>query len=115
MNKGLAEMSIPGGRRRLAGEAPISHASATGRRWRDRTMKYLCLIYNEDRTFGAMSKTEIYALMKEYRAFSDGIRQSGHYIAGHQLAPVRSASTVRVRKGKMSATDGPFAETKEQL
>ncbi len=78
-------------------------------------MKYLCLIYDEERTFGAMSKTEIDALMKEYRAFSDGIRQSGHYIAGHQLAPVRSASTVRVRNGKMSATDGPFAETKEQL
>jgi hypothetical protein len=78
-------------------------------------MKYLCLIYDEERTFAAMSKTEIDALMKEYRAFSDGIRQSGHYIAGHQLAPVRSASTVRVRNGKMSATDGPFAETKEQL
>jgi len=78
-------------------------------------MKYLCLIYDEERTFAAMSKAEIDALMKEYRAFSDGIRHSGHYIAGHQLAPVRSASTVRVRNGKMSATDGPFAETKEQL
>ena len=78
-------------------------------------MKYLCLIYDEERTFAAMSTTEIDALMKEYRSFSDSIRQSGHYVTGHQLAPVRSASTVRVRNGKMSATDGPFAETKEQL
>ena len=78
-------------------------------------MKYLCLIYDEEQKFAAMTRSEIDAIMKEYRAFSDGIRQSGHYIGGHQLAPVRSASTVRVRNGKMSATDGPFAETKEQL
>jgi len=78
-------------------------------------MKYMCLIYDEEQEFAAMGKSEIDAIMKEYRAFSDGIRQSGHYIGGHQLAPVRSASTVRVRNGKMSATDGPFAETKEQL
>jgi hypothetical protein len=78
-------------------------------------MKYLCLIYDEEKTFAGMPKSEIDALMQEYRAFSDSIRRSGHYIGGHQLAPVRSASTVRVRQGKMSATDGPFAETKEQL
>jgi len=78
-------------------------------------MKYLCLIYDEEKTFAAMPQNEVAALMGEYRAFGDSIRQSGHYIAGHQLAPVRSASTVRVRNGKMSATDGPFAETKEQL
>lgn len=78
-------------------------------------MKYLCLIYDEEKAFAAMPQSQVAALMGEYRAFSDSIRQSGHYIAGHQLAPVRSASTVRVRNGKMSATDGPFAETKEQL
>ena len=78
-------------------------------------MKYLCLIYDEEQKFAAMAKSEIDAIMKEYRSFSDGLRQSGHYVAGHQLASVRSASTVRVRNGKMSATDGPFAETKEQL
>ena len=78
-------------------------------------MKYLCLIYDEEKTFAAMSKSEIDAVMKEYRAFGESIRQSGHYIAGHQLAPVAAAATVRVRNGKMSATDGPFAETKEQL
>ena len=78
-------------------------------------MKYLCLIYDEESTFAAMPPKDIAALMGEYRAFSDSIRQSGHYITGHQLAPVRSASTVRVRNGRMTATDGPFAETKEQL
>jgi hypothetical protein len=78
-------------------------------------MKYVCLIYDEEKTFAAMSQGEVAALMGEYRAFSDSIRKSGHYVTGHQLAPVRSASTVRVRNGKMSATDGPFAETKEQL
>lgn len=78
-------------------------------------MKYLCLIYDEEQKFAAMAKTELEKLMGEYRAFTDGIRKSGHYIAGHQLAPVRAASTVRMRNGKMSATDGPFAETKEQL
>jgi hypothetical protein len=60
-------------------------------------MKYLCLIYDEEKTFAAMSKREIDALMAEYRAFSESIQKSGHYIAGHQLAPVRAASTVRVR------------------
>jgi|SRR5215216_6367409 len=78
-------------------------------------MKYLCLIYDDEKAFGAMSKGDIDTLMQEYRAFSESIRKSGHYIGGHQLAPVRAASTVRVRNGKMSATDGPFAETKEQL
>ena|SRR5215216_2121840 len=78
-------------------------------------MKYLCLIYDDEKTFAAMSKAEIDALMQDYRAFGESIKQSGHYIAGHQLAPVRAASTVRMRNGKMSATDGPFAETKEQL
>ena len=78
-------------------------------------MKYLCLIYDEEKTWAAMPKAQVDAMMKEFRAFGESIRQSGHYIAGHQLAPVHAASTVRVRNGKTSATDGPFAETKEQL
>ena len=78
-------------------------------------MKYLCLIYDDEKRFVTMPKGELDGIMAEYRAFSEGIRKSGHYLGGHQLAPVRAASTVRVRHGKMSATDGPFAETKEQL
>ena len=78
-------------------------------------MKYLCLIYDDENSFAALSKAQIDGIMAEYRAFTDTIKRSGHYLAGSQLAPVRSASTVRVRNGRMSATDGPFAETKEQL
>ena len=78
-------------------------------------MKYLCLIYDEEKKLGAMSKSESDAFMGEYYAFSEGIRKSGHYVVGEALQPIHTATTVRVRNGKMSATDGPFAETKEQL
>ncbi len=53
--------------------------------------------------------------MGEYMTFTEGIRQSGHYVAGDALQPVQAATTVRIRNGKVSTTDGPFAETKEQL
>ena len=78
-------------------------------------MKYLCLIYDEEQKVAGMSKSESDAFMGEYFAFTDGIQKSGHYIAGDALQPVHAATSVRVRQGKMSATDGPFAETKEQL
>jgi hypothetical protein len=78
-------------------------------------MKYLCLIYDEEKNADSMSKAEADAFMGEYYAFSDGIRKSGHYIAGEALQPVSSATTVRLRGGKLVTTDGPFAETKEQL
>jgi hypothetical protein len=78
-------------------------------------MKYLCLIYDEEKTMGAMSKSESDAFMGEYFAFTEGIRKSGHYVAGEALQPVNTATTVRIRGGKLSTTDGPFAETKEQL
>ncbi len=78
-------------------------------------MKYLCLIYDEEKKLGAMSKSESDAFMAEYFKFSDGIRKSGHYVAGEALQPVQTATTVRIRNGKVSTTDGPFAETKEQL
>ena len=78
-------------------------------------MKYLCLIYNDEKKMAGMSKAEGDAFMGEYFQFTDGIRKSGHYVAGEALQPVGSATTVRVRDGKLSSTDGPFAETKEQL
>jgi hypothetical protein len=78
-------------------------------------MKYLCLIYDEEKKVGAMSKSESDAFMGEYFAFTDAIRKSGHYIGGEALQPVQTATTVRLRNGKLSTTDGPFAETKEQL
>jgi hypothetical protein len=78
-------------------------------------MKYLCLIYDEEKKFAAMPKSEMDTLMGEYRAFGESIKAGGQYLGGNQLAPVSSASTVRVRNGTVSTTDGPFAETKEQL
>jgi hypothetical protein len=78
-------------------------------------MKYLCLIYDEEKKLGAMSKNESDAFMGEYFAFTEGIRKSGHFVAGEALQPVQTATTIRVRNGKLSTTDGPFAETKEQL
>ncbi len=78
-------------------------------------MKYLCLIYDEEQKLSAMSKTESDAFMREYFEFTESIRKSGNYVAGEALQPVSTATTVRVRNGKLSSTDGPFAETKEQL
>jgi hypothetical protein len=78
-------------------------------------MRYLCLIYDEEKKMAAMAKPESDAFMGEYFAFTEGIRKSGHYLAGEALQPVHTATTVRMRNGKLSTTDGPFAETKEQL
>jgi hypothetical protein len=78
-------------------------------------MKYLCLIYDEEKKLNGMSKSESDAFMGEYFTFTDAIKNSGHLIGGEALQPVQTATTVRVRNGKISTTDGPFAETKEQL
>ena len=79
-------------------------------------MKYLCLIYDDESTVGDhVARSEAEAMMGEYFAFTEAIRKSGHYVAGEALQPVQTATTVRVRNGKLSTTDGPFAETKEQL
>jgi len=78
-------------------------------------MRYLCLIYDEEKKWAAMSKEEGDAVMGEYFAFTEDVKKSGHYVGGEALQPVSTATSVRVRGGKMSTTDGPFAETKEQL
>jgi hypothetical protein len=81
----------------------------------DKDMKYLCLIYNDEREMGTMPKPDGEKMMAEYSEFTDGIKKSGHYKGGDALQPSTTATTVRVRQGKVSTTDGPFAETKEQL
>ena len=78
-------------------------------------MKYLCLIYSDETLWAKAPQSETEKMMTEYRAFGEGIRDSGHFIAGFRLHPTNTASTVRIRDGKLSTTDGPFAETKEQL
>ena len=78
-------------------------------------MKYLCLIYDSEAKRAGFSKEDGDAMRSEYMAFTDDIRKSGHMLGGEALQPTHSATTVRVRNGKVSTTDGPFAETKEQL
>jgi hypothetical protein len=78
-------------------------------------MRYLCLIYDDEKKVASMPENESNAFMGEYFAYTDGIKASGHYLAGEALQPVETATTVRVRNGKVGTTDGPFAETKEQL
>jgi hypothetical protein len=78
-------------------------------------MKYLCLIYDDEQVMAGMSPGEGEAFMGEYFTFTNDVRESGHYVAGEALQPVSAATTVRIRNGKASTTDGPFAETKEQL
>jgi hypothetical protein len=78
-------------------------------------MQYLCLIYEDEILWQKMPKSEAEKIYGEYFAFTEGIRKSGHYVGGNPLQPTRTATTVRVRNGKASTTDGPFAETKEQL
>ncbi len=78
-------------------------------------MKYLCLIYENESRWATMSKEQSDTILGEYFAFTEGIRKNGQYIGGEALQPTQSATTVRVRQGKISTTDGPFAETKEQL
>ena len=78
-------------------------------------MRYLCLIYDDEQMLLRMPKDESDAFMGEYFAFTERIKESGHYLAGEALQPVQTATTLRHRNGSLSTTDGPFAETKEQL
>jgi hypothetical protein len=78
-------------------------------------MKYLCLIYEDETVWQELPKAELDKLYAEYSAFKDGIKKSGHLVGCNPLQPTHTATTVRVRNGKVSTTDGPFAETKEQL
>lgn len=78
-------------------------------------MKYLCLIYYEEQKLDALSKSELDTLLDEASAYDEVLRKSGHLIAAQALQRVQAATTLRIRSGKLSTTDGPFAETKEQL
>ena len=78
-------------------------------------MQYLLLIYDPEKTWATMPEAERNQMFTEYMTFTNDIKTSGHYRAGDALQPTHTATTVRVRDGKMSTTDGPFAETREQL
>ena len=78
-------------------------------------MQYALLIYENESRWNTTSEAEQKAMFAEYRAFTESIAKSGHYKGGEALQPTPTATTVRVRDGKTLSTDGPFAETKEQL
>ena len=77
-------------------------------------MKYLCLICAE-KVMEQMSEADAEKHYQDYAAFTEAIRRSGHFIGCNRLLPPADATTIRVRNGKISTTDGPWAETKEQL
>jgi hypothetical protein len=78
-------------------------------------MQYLLLIYSSEAQMAKMTKGDMDALMGAFHNFTQSIIQSGNYKGGNPLQPTSTASTVRVRDGKTLTTDGPFAETREQL
>ncbi|HZJ45081.1 MAG TPA: YciI family protein [Pyrinomonadaceae bacterium] len=78
-------------------------------------MKYLLLIYQNEQSWSGLTEKERRDIYAEYGKFSEEIKASGHYVGGSELHPAATATSVRVRNGKALTTDGPFAETKEQL
>jgi len=78
----------------------------------EETMNYLCLVYSDESNLHSLPESPKDA---ECLAYAGSLQDSGHMVAGEALESVRTATTVRVRNGKVSITDGPFAETKEQL
>jgi hypothetical protein len=75
-------------------------------------MKYLCLISQEEKQEANVPRDQLEQAKKDYWTFAEDIKKSAHYIASNGLKPTDAATTVRVRNGKVSTTDGPFAETK---
>jgi hypothetical protein len=78
-------------------------------------MQYLLMIYRNEAEFNKNEAAQGEKMLDEYKDFTQSIIQSGNFKAGDRLQPVSTATTVRVRDGKVLTTDGPFAETREQL
>ena len=78
-------------------------------------MKYLCLIYSDEKRLETVPQREVDEMLEQCEPFAAGLRKNGHLIAAERLQPVAAATTIRFERGKPSVTDGPYAETKEQL
>ena len=78
-------------------------------------MKFLCLGYYDEKKFDALPKADVDALVRKCRTHDEALRNSGHLMLVASLAPTRTTASVRPRNGQPSVTDGPFAETKEQI
>ncbi len=78
-------------------------------------MKYICLGYFDEKKWVAMSESEQTAVLDECFAYDDVLRKNGHFVGGEALQSARNAATLQLKNGKVTVTDGPFVETKEQL
>lgn len=78
-------------------------------------MKYVCLVYLDEKKLDALSEQEFDILVNDSLDYDEQLQRSGHFVMAEALQSVQTATSVRVRNGKVSTTDGPFAETKEQL
>jgi hypothetical protein len=78
-------------------------------------MKYLCMVFFDEKKLEALSSAESQALDDESLAHDEILRRDGHFVAAQALQSVLAATTVRIRNGKVFVTDGPFAETNEQI
>lgn len=78
-------------------------------------MKYILLIYDEEQAWAKLSENEVGHIYAEYRQLRDDLTSKGQFLDGSQLHPTTAATSVRLRDGKQLVTDGPFAETREQL
>lgn len=78
-------------------------------------MKYLCLAYYDERKFDALSVEAVNELVRECAAHDEALRESGHLLAQASLGPTRASAGLRPRGGQATITDGPYAETKEQI
>lgn len=78
-------------------------------------MKYICLGYIEDGKWDALTESQRKAMMEECFAYDDELRKNGHFLGGEALQSARNAATLRWQGGKVVVTDGPYAETKEQI
>ncbi len=78
-------------------------------------MQFLCLIYEAEQLATARDEDQNNKIFQDYMTFTQNITESGHFVAGDALQPTNTATTVKVRNNEVLITDGPFAETKEQL
>jgi hypothetical protein len=104
----------------LLGPAPVDFraprsSSCCNHHHEEAAMQYMLLIYGDEAASAGMTDAERGALFGEYGAYTQGLRDSGAFVAGDPLQPTSAATTVQVRDGEQLVTDGPFAETKEQL
>jgi len=78
-------------------------------------MKYICLGYHDEANFASMPQDEVHAMIDECLTYDDELRQNGHFAGGEALQGAQNAATLRWDDGKVVVTDGPYAETKEQI